>query len=219
MQEQFAVVFRDAGVEAAGSLELGPDRLLLRGRAGSKNVDLHVPYTDVLEVRVGSGPSERLNGYRTLVLERADMPPLQVAPLGVALLPEIADLLASSPFRSSRAASVAPGSCWRKARRSTRPRSGSRDTRSISPRTRPCSSSVAGTYGRTWARQSAIRPCGEQESRGSAASPDRPRSSRCRSFVSRTLPPTAGPPHPRRPARRDHGTDGSQGGLAPKRLV
>ncbi len=95
MQERFAVVFRAGGVEAAGSLEIEQDRLLLRGRAASGNLDLEISSSDVLEVRVGSRPSERLNGHRTLVLERANMPPVQVAPLGVALLPEIADLLAS----------------------------------------------------------------------------------------------------------------------------
>jgi len=36
-----------------------------------------------------------LNGRQTLVLERMNLTPVQVAPLGVALLPEIADLLAS----------------------------------------------------------------------------------------------------------------------------
>jgi hypothetical protein len=95
MHEQFAVVFRDAGVEAAGSLELSHDRLLLRGRAAAGDVDLEIRYADLLEVRVGSRPGERLNGYRTLVLERTDGSPLDVAPLGVALLPEIADLLVS----------------------------------------------------------------------------------------------------------------------------
>jgi hypothetical protein len=49
----------------------------------------------VSEVRVGRQPGERLNGYPTLILERTTMPPVQVAPFGVAMLPEISDLLLS----------------------------------------------------------------------------------------------------------------------------
>ncbi len=118
-QGQFAVVFRDGEVETAGSLEIEPDRLLLRGRDATGNLDVEISSSDLLEVRVGSRPGERLNGYRTLILERANMPPVQVAPLGVALLPEIVDLVASLTRGRGEVLAVAvplkPG-CLRRAR-------------------------------------------------------------------------------------------------------
>jgi hypothetical protein len=95
MQERFAVVFRDGGVEAAGALEVERARLRLRGRAASADLDLEIPFSDLTEVRVGRRPTERLNGHPTLVLERSTMPAVYVAPLGVAMLREIANLLVS----------------------------------------------------------------------------------------------------------------------------
>jgi hypothetical protein len=95
MHERYAVVFRTRDSEAAGRLEIEQDRLLLRGRATDGNLELEIPFSDLVEVRVGRRPNERLNGYRTLILERATEPAVRVAPLGVALLPEIADLLVS----------------------------------------------------------------------------------------------------------------------------
>ncbi|HEU5244318.1 MAG TPA: hypothetical protein VFU33_07950 [Gaiellaceae bacterium] len=95
MHERFAVVFRDGEIESAGALEVEQDRLLLLGRADECVLELEIPVSELSEVRVGRRRNERLNGYPTLLLERASMPPVQVAPLGVALLPEIADLLVS----------------------------------------------------------------------------------------------------------------------------
>jgi hypothetical protein len=95
MQELFAVVFRDGGSEAAGALEVERDQLRLRGRGTLGDLVVQIPFSDLAEVRVGRSPNERLNGYATLVLERRTMPAVQVAPLGVAMLREIADLLVS----------------------------------------------------------------------------------------------------------------------------
>ena len=95
MHERFAVVFRVGGNAAAGVLEVDDDRLLLRGRAGSEDLRLEISFSELSEVRIGRRPSERLNGYATLILERGNPPAAQVAPLEIAFLPEIADLLAS----------------------------------------------------------------------------------------------------------------------------
>jgi hypothetical protein len=95
MNQRFAVVFRDGPAEAAGALEIEDDRLLLRGRAASGDLTLEIPFSDLSEVRPGRRPGERLNGYPTIFLERVTMPPVQVAPLGVAMLTEISDLLVS----------------------------------------------------------------------------------------------------------------------------
>ena len=94
MHERYAVVFREQSkTPAAGSLELRDDRLLLAGRTGHRRLEMSVPLEDIAEIRIGRLPEDRLNGYATIVLERAGLPALQVAPFGAGLLSEIADLL------------------------------------------------------------------------------------------------------------------------------
>ena len=101
MHERFAVVFRNGSAEAAGALEVEPDRLLLHGGANDARLELEIPFSDLSEVRIGRRSSERLNGYATLILERTTLPPVQVAPLGMGLLSEIADLLVSLTNRAT----------------------------------------------------------------------------------------------------------------------
>jgi hypothetical protein len=91
----FAVVFRHGAAEVAGALEVEDDRLRLAGRAAQGDLVLEIPFSDLSEIRPGRLPGERLNGHPTLILERKGMPPVQVAPLGVAMLTEISDLLVS----------------------------------------------------------------------------------------------------------------------------
>lgn len=92
MSERFAVVFRDGQRRAAGALEVEHDRLLLRGHGDRGRLELEIKISELSQVR-SCRPSERLNGYPTLLLERTDGTPIAVAPLGVAMLPEIVDLL------------------------------------------------------------------------------------------------------------------------------
>lgn len=100
MHERFAVVFRDGSVKAAGRLEVEHDRLLLSGRGNGGSLEIEIPFSDLVEVRVERRPSERLNGYPTLVLERTQRPAVQVSPYGMTMLPEIADLLISLSQRA-----------------------------------------------------------------------------------------------------------------------
>lgn len=100
MTESYAVVFRDGSAQAAGVLEIAEGRLRLSGRGRSGVLELEIPFTDLSEVHTAHRRSERLNGYATVVLERSSMPAVQVAPLGVALVPEIANLLASLTQRT-----------------------------------------------------------------------------------------------------------------------
>jgi hypothetical protein len=92
MLERFAVVFRidESALAAAGALEIRGDRLRLRGGSGSSRQELEIPLSDLSDVHVGRSRGERLNGYPTLVLERLNLPPVQVAPVGATLLAEIA---------------------------------------------------------------------------------------------------------------------------------
>jgi hypothetical protein len=99
MHERYAVAFRVGEVGAGGRLDVDDDRLVLQGVAGDEVVKVEIPFSELVEVRVGRRPEERLNGYRTLLLERANGPDVRVAPLGLALVHEIADLLVSLAAR------------------------------------------------------------------------------------------------------------------------
>jgi hypothetical protein len=100
MPERFAVVFRVDSSQAAGALEVQDDRLSLRGSGNDRGLELKIPISALTAVRVGRRASERLNGYPTLILERTPEPPVQVAPFGMTLLPEIANLLTSLSRRA-----------------------------------------------------------------------------------------------------------------------
>jgi hypothetical protein len=95
MHERFAVAFRVDSARATGALEVEHDRLLLRGGGAERGLELEIPFAALVEVRIGRRPSERLNGYPTLVLERNTLPAEHVAPLSPLLLHELADLLSS----------------------------------------------------------------------------------------------------------------------------
>lgn len=95
-RERYAVVFRESdGPAACGRLEVADDRLLLSGGKAGRHVDLSIPLADIGGVHIGRRQAERLNGFRTIVLERAAGPPVQLAPLGIGLLHEITDLLSA----------------------------------------------------------------------------------------------------------------------------
>lgn len=106
MQERFAVVFREGTAQATGRLQVEPDRLLLQGVCARGELTLEIPCSELREVRVVQNPTERLNGYRTLVLERSGGLAIQVAPLGVAFVPEIISLLSSLTNRDGDALAV-----------------------------------------------------------------------------------------------------------------
>jgi hypothetical protein len=95
MHERFAVAFRVNAARAAGALEVDHDRLLLRAGGAEHSLELEIPFSALVEVRIGRSPSERLNGYPTIILERTALPAVHVAPLSALLLLVLADLLAS----------------------------------------------------------------------------------------------------------------------------
>lgn len=91
---RYAVVFREAGgLAVVGGLEVTDEALLLSGRRGEERRELTVRHDRIIGVRIGRAPADRLNGYRTVLLERVALPAVQVAPLEVTCLHEIADLL------------------------------------------------------------------------------------------------------------------------------
>lgn len=93
--ERYAVLFREQdGRPVAGSLELGPQRLLLTGTVDGRRQELALRLAEIVEIRIGRLAADRLNGCRTLVLEREQGRSVQVAPLETGLLRELAELLA-----------------------------------------------------------------------------------------------------------------------------
>lgn len=106
MYERFAVVFREGTTQASRRLDVEPDRLLLTGGSAHGELTLAIPYSELRDVRAVRNPRERLDGYRTLVLERSRGPAIQVAPLGIPFVPEIVSLLSSLTGRDGDALAV-----------------------------------------------------------------------------------------------------------------
>jgi hypothetical protein len=99
---EYAVVWRTGdGPTSSGRLELGDDDLVLHG-SGDPN-GLRIPLDELSSVEIGRGTAERINGDKTLILERHSCEGVLVAALGgVGLLGELTDLLAR--LRAERAA-------------------------------------------------------------------------------------------------------------------
>jgi len=92
---RYAVVYREeGGPSTAGRLVITGEGLLLDGGAGDRRCTLNVPFAELTEIHIGRTAAERLNGYSVLVLERRQAPSVHVAPFGVGLLHELADLIA-----------------------------------------------------------------------------------------------------------------------------
>ena len=98
----YAVVWRtDDGPTSSGRLELGDDDLVLHGSGEPDG--LRIPFDELSSVEIGRGVAERINGDKSLVLERPSCERVLVAALGgVGLLGELNDLLAR--LRAERAA-------------------------------------------------------------------------------------------------------------------
>jgi hypothetical protein len=99
---EYAVVWRTGdGPTSSGRLELGDNDLVLYG---SGELDrLRIPFDALSSVEIGRGTAERINGDKSLVLERHSCERVLVAALGgVGLLGELTDLLAR--LRAERAA-------------------------------------------------------------------------------------------------------------------
>lgn len=98
----YAVVWRTGdGPTSNGRLELGNDDLVLHGLGEPDG--LRIPFDELSSAKIGRGAGERINGDKSLVLERHSCERVLVAALGgVGLLGELTDLLAQ--VRAERAA-------------------------------------------------------------------------------------------------------------------
>jgi hypothetical protein len=92
-RHEYAVVWRTGdGPTSSGGLELGDDDLVLHG--SDEPDGFRIPFDELSSVEIGRGTAERINGNKSLVLERHSCERVLVAALGgVGLLGELADLL------------------------------------------------------------------------------------------------------------------------------
>ena len=90
----YAVVWRTGdGPTSSGRLELADHELVLRGSAAPDG--FRIPFDELSTVEIGCGRAERINGEKSLVLERHSCERVLIAALGgVGLLAEVNDLLA-----------------------------------------------------------------------------------------------------------------------------
>jgi hypothetical protein len=104
---EYAVVWRTGdGPTSSGRLELGDDDLVLHGSGEPDG--LRIPFDDLESVEIGRGTAERINGDKSLVLERHSCERVLVAALGgVGLLGELTDLLARLRAEQAARACVA----------------------------------------------------------------------------------------------------------------
>jgi hypothetical protein len=104
---QYAVVWRTGdGPTSSGRLELGDDDLVLQGSGEPDG--LRIPFDELSSVEIGRGTAERINGNKSLVLERHSCERVLVAALGgVGLLGEVTDLLARLRAEQAARACVA----------------------------------------------------------------------------------------------------------------
>jgi hypothetical protein len=104
---EYAVVWRTGdGPTSSGRLELGDDDLFLQGSGEPDG--LRIPFDELSSVEIGRGTAERINGNKSLVLERHSCERVLVAALGgVGLLGEVTDLLARLRAEQAARACVA----------------------------------------------------------------------------------------------------------------
>jgi hypothetical protein len=103
---EYAVVWRTGdGPTSSGKLELGADDLVLYG---SGEDVLRIPLDQLSSAEIGRAAGERINGDKSLVLERHSCERVLVAALGgVGLLGELTDLLARLRAEQAARACVA----------------------------------------------------------------------------------------------------------------
>jgi hypothetical protein len=91
---QYPVVWRAGdGPLASGRLDVGNDGVVLHGSGNAE--ELRIGFGELSSIEIGRGASERINGDKSVVLERESCERVLIAALGgVGLLGEINDLLA-----------------------------------------------------------------------------------------------------------------------------
>jgi hypothetical protein len=106
----YAVIWREeGGLSYAGRLELGSSELRLLGSGPRSTLArVRVPYGDVVAVRIGRSPAERLDGARSVILERRAGAPVMIGAVsGVGVVFELAEVLADLATQGADAMRIA----------------------------------------------------------------------------------------------------------------
>ena len=92
---RYAVAFQAADQpRAAGALTITDEAIVLSGRSRGEAIEIRIPSGELNNVRIARRSQDRLNGYATVVLGCLSGE-VRIAPFGIAMLHELADLLAS----------------------------------------------------------------------------------------------------------------------------
>jgi len=83
----------NGGSPLAGSAVLGPERLRLEGGSRDEPRSREIRLADIVSVRIGRKPSERVGGRAAVQLELEDGGTVAVAGLAATMLHELAELL------------------------------------------------------------------------------------------------------------------------------
>lgn len=83
----------EGGRPVTGQLVPGEESMRLEGVRDGRLVRFEVSYADLVGLRIGRGPGERLNERATVLIERRDAPRLLVSALGAGMLHELVDVL------------------------------------------------------------------------------------------------------------------------------
>jgi len=93
----YAAIWAEAGdAPCSGCVALVAEGLTLTGSALPVGEARLVRYADLLGVEIVRDPSQRLNGYPTLRIERRGAPALRVSTIGLGVLGELNQLLATA---------------------------------------------------------------------------------------------------------------------------
>jgi hypothetical protein len=97
MLMEYAIVWREGELpQGTGKLDLLPRALRLNGVCGGEETIRDVGYDELVGLRIGRAPDERIGGRTSLVLERRSAPALRIASFGTPnLVSEIAEGIAS----------------------------------------------------------------------------------------------------------------------------
>jgi hypothetical protein len=109
-RQDYAVTWHSGdGPSSCGSLEVGDDDLVLHGPSDAE--ELRIPLDELSSIGIGRGADERINGDRSLVLERTSGERVLVGAIallgGAGLVGELNDLLARLPAERTARARIA----------------------------------------------------------------------------------------------------------------
>jgi len=100
--EQYAAGWRrGTDAPATGALVLEPDGFRLEGRRDGEELSETITYETIDSVRIGRLAAERIDGRRTIVLDRRGAETLLIEPHGLGMLTELADALSALTARAA----------------------------------------------------------------------------------------------------------------------